>query len=363
MIEALDRSFDITAPTLREAFGDRLDHASARRFGVPSWASPPRHVRPLQERAQALEDRHSPDVVVVAHASTLARLEGVAWRAPLVVDAYDLLWTQVRRRAGRRWPGRLRAMLREGLARRYELRLLSRARLVWVCSTLDARRLASAGFSGQAVVTGRPSVVVVPNVAPPPAATTAVPSTRARPPTALFVGTMGYHANRSGIRWFAEEIWPRVRERLPTARCRIVGRWPAWSPPPATLDQPGLEVAGFVDELAPEWRGADVFVCPLRVGSGTRIKILEAWSQRLAVVSTSVGAEGLIEPSDGGADGPPALLADDPEAFAEATVRVLAEADLAKAVAAAGHRLWRDRYTPEVAASAAAASIDRLLGC
>lgn len=108
----------------------------------------------------------------------------------------------------------------------------------------------------------------------------------------LFVGSMDYHANIDGVLWFASQIWPRVHAVRPDLKFTIVGR----NPPPkvqALSSNGGIEVTGTVESVIPYYREALLSVVPLRVGGGSRLKILEAMAAKIPVVSTTLGAEGL----------------------------------------------------------------------
>lgn len=141
------------------------------------------------------------------------------------------------------------------------------------------------------------------------------------PPSLLFTGTMNYAPNVEGIRWFADAVWPRVRERLPAARLVVVGRDP--SEAVRRLGElPGVTVTGGVPDVAPYFAAAHVVVVPLLSGGGTRLKIVEAAASERAIVSTSRGAEGLAV-----RDGHELVLADDAERFAQETVALLGDAD------------------------------------
>jgi sugar transferase (PEP-CTERM/EpsH1 system associated) len=119
-----------------------------------------------------------------------------------------------------------------------------------------------------------------------------------RPPfRVLFSGAMDYHANVEAVSWFGSEVWPAVHAAAPQAVFTIVGRNPA-PEVRALAGRPGIEVTGTVPDVRPYYREASVAVVPLRVGGGTRIKILEAMAAGVPVISTALGAEGLAaEPS------------------------------------------------------------------
>ncbi|HLZ39527.1 MAG TPA: glycosyltransferase family 4 protein [Candidatus Sulfotelmatobacter sp.] len=140
-------------------------------------------------------------------------------------------------------------------------------------------------------------------------------------PVVMFVGAMDWMPNADAVEYFCREIWPRVLERIPDARFRIVGRNP--SSRIQALASSNIEVTGLVPSVTEHLRDAAVVVVPLRVGGGTRLKIYEAMAMGRAVVSTTIGAEGLDVH-----DGRDIVLADDPGRFAEEVVHLLADDSL-----------------------------------
>lgn len=116
------------------------------------------------------------------------------------------------------------------------------------------------------------------------------------PKSIVFVGSMDYFPNIEGVTWFAREIWPEVRERLPDLEFMIVGARPT-DAVLALKELPGVVVTGTVDSVKPYYRNALAAVAPLKTGGGTRLKILEAMAAGSPVISTALGAEGLaIQP-------------------------------------------------------------------
>jgi glycosyltransferase involved in cell wall biosynthesis len=162
-------------------------------------------------------------------------------------------------------------------------------------------------------------------------------------PTVVFTGSMDWEANVDGIRYYIDEVWPRVRTKLPNAQLRVVGK-----NPPASLVQrqvPGVSFTGFVDDVRDHVRDAHAFVIPLRVGGGTRIKAFEAMAMGLPVVSTSIGIEGLdVE------DGTHFLRADGAEALADATLKLIADGVLRLKLSRAARELVEAQFGHRVAA-------------
>ncbi len=138
----------------------------------------------------------------------------------------------------------------------------------------------------------------------------------------LYVGSMDYHANADAVMWFAREIWPGVENRFPGLTFTIAGRNPG--PAIQALASSRVHVTGSVKDVRPYYANALVVVVPLRVGSGTRLKILEAMAAGVPVISTSLGAEGL-----GAVDNVHLVIADGAEQVQTALIRLLEDPVLA----------------------------------
>jgi glycosyltransferase involved in cell wall biosynthesis len=140
-------------------------------------------------------------------------------------------------------------------------------------------------------------------------------------PLVLFVGAMDWEPNIDAVEYFCREIWPAIQAQVPASRFRIVGRDPVHRV--RKLASSSVEVTGTVASVVDHLRQSAVVVVPLRVGGGTRLKLYEAMAAGKAVVSTTVGAEGLHVHHD-----QDILLADDPRAFATAVTVLLQDGDL-----------------------------------
>jgi glycosyltransferase involved in cell wall biosynthesis len=149
------------------------------------------------------------------------------------------------------------------------------------------------------------------------------PDRNAPEPAALvtFVGAMDWEPNIDGIDYFCSEVWPAIRVEVPEARLRIVGRNPDRRV--AKWASESIEVTGRVSSVVDHLRQSAVVIVPLRIGGGTRLKIYEAMATAKAVVSTTIGAEGLDVHH-----GRDIMLADDPRSFAQAVIMLLRDREL-----------------------------------
>jgi polysaccharide biosynthesis protein PslH len=169
--------------------------------------------------------------------------------------------------------------------------------------------------------------------APPPA--DVVP--RGGPIELLFTGTMDYRPNVDAVLWFAESILPRLRQAHPDVRCLAVGKAPDARLRAAARRRPDLLVTGGVPDVRPYLARAALYVVPMRMGSGVRLKVLEAMAAGVPIVSTRVGLEGIAAE-----DGEHALVADAPTAFAAAVLRLLADPALGARLTPALAELYQE---------------------
>jgi len=135
----------------------------------------------------------------------------------------------------------------------------------------------------------------------------------------LTLGTLRYPPNADGIRWFIRDVFPLIRNEIPQARLTIIGK-----DPPSDFYRlvsrygPSVSLTGYVPDLTPDLESAAVMVIPVRAGGGMRVRILEAFSRGMPVVTTSVGLEGIDAKS-----GEHVLVEDSPQGFASATIHLL----------------------------------------
>jgi len=252
---------------------------------------------------------------------------------PLATILFDhnvehIIWQRLGRVETRPWRRAL-LELEWRKMRRYEARACTQARLTVAVS--DADRLLLASHAPEASVctipTGVDTTYFTPN------------GSQETPGALVFTGSMDWFPNEDCILHFTEAVFPRIRDAVPDASLTVVGKNPG--PRVKRLAAiPGVRVTGTVDDVRPYVAAAAVCVVPLRVGGGTRLKIFEALAMGKAVVSTTVGAEGLpLIP------GTHFVQADDPAQFADSVVALLRDSGRRRALGSAGRRLVEERYS------------------
>jgi sugar transferase (PEP-CTERM/EpsH1 system associated) len=220
---------------------------------------------------------------------------------------------------------------------RYEQRTLARFDGVLAVSDADRETFARLypGAIAQpvhVVPTGVDTEYFAPSTDPQPSAISHQPS------NLIFTGSMDWLPNEDAMLYFCRDVLPAIRAEVPDVSLTIVGR----TPTPAVrklAEERGVTVTGRVDDVRPYMRDAAVYIVPLRIGGGTRLKIFEAMAMGKAVVSTTIGAEGLPV-----ADGEHLLLADDPASFARAVVHLMRDTAHRGQIEAAARALVLARY-------------------
>ena len=214
---------------------------------------------------------------------------------------------------------------------RYEIRAAEKFDAIFTCHE-NEQRLLESYLSGK-----HPPVVADARVAV-DVSSYSFPGGRRDPDTMLFVGNFQHKPNVEGLLYFCHEILPLIRARRPSAKLCVVG---ARTTPAIErlLPSEGVHMVGQVADIREPLSRHAVFVCPIRMGAGLRVKILEAFASGIPVVSTSLGAEGIR-----GKHGTHYLLADSPAEFAEQTLYLLDHPEAARAIAAEGRRLVEALY-------------------
>lgn len=265
-----------------------------------------------------------------------------------IFDAHNAVWTILERmQANAPPPFRPLLALETRRVKHHEGLIVNHFDHTLAVSETDRRALVEASRAASPRVDGRgdrfpgdgpPSIRVIPI-----AIDTRILEPVQRVPLGMDVfamGSMHYPPNADGIRWFAREVFPRVRAALPSATLTIAGRKPPkdlvrW----ASDDSRGIRIEGYVPDLQPYLARAAVVVVPVRAGGGMRVRILEAFARGVPVMTTTVGLEGIEA-----VPGRDVLVADEPAAFSEALVCLLQDEILQAQLADAGRRLAVERY-------------------
>lgn len=338
VMRELSKSFDITAlcffraatrpleQHVREGLEGLSEVSDPSAFAIPGEASRPRviwdHVRSVVTQrvytyyvyqsgrfASALQDalaRHTFDLVHVDSLDLSCYLPALS-DLPVICTHHNIESALLRSRARTEDNAivanylRLQARLMEAEERRW----CGRFALNVTVSDEDARRLEEIAPGSRITVV--PNGVDTSLFKPAPAATAGI----------VFVGGYGWYPNRDAMAYFAESILPLIRRHEAGVEATWVGRAPQHVQEEYDTRH-SIDMTGYVDDIKPIVQRAACYVVPLRAGGGTRLKILDAWAMGKAVVSTSVGCEGLHA-----RDGENILIRDEPDAFAEAVLQVL----------------------------------------
>jgi sugar transferase (PEP-CTERM/EpsH1 system associated) len=173
----------------------------------------------------------------------------------------------------------------------------------------------------------------------------------------VFVGSMDWMPNEDGTAWFVREILPAIRAEVPGVHLDIVGRNPSPAVQALAREDASVTVTGTVSDVRPYVERAAVSIVPLRVGGGTRLKIFEGMALESAIVSTTIGAEGLPL-----VDGEEIVIADGPAAFAQACVRLMRDAAARATLGRAASARVRRDFGWDRAAAAFAQACEQLVG-
>jgi len=243
---------------------------------------------------------------------------------------------------------RLYVWMEYSKTRRWEARVCSQVQAVWACSGIECTFFRQ--FCPGVQVMMVPNVIDVGAYHPSPDSDGA---------TVLFSGIMDWYPNQNAVHFFASEMFPKLRRMVPGVRFRVAGRGGGKEFLRPFAKVPEIEFTGFVQNMRAEIAKAAVCVVPLRIGSGTRLKILEAAAMAKPIVSTRLGAEGLDF-----VDGKEILLADEPEAFARAVAGLLGDASRRRELGRAARRRVEESYSLPVLRTAVRTALAGLTeGC
>ncbi len=342
LLRALARDHDVDLLALAEN-GENTEHRAVFEsfcrevefvsFEHPKWQKlfPDRLLNPLPSNvahwtlphvAEALRQRLARKSYDLVHVCDLVLAQYFVKEHPDVRLAVDRsrvdLQFQLMEHARMKFPFKTRLLRYENYAKLwlFERKIGRRAAVEVVCGPDDEtflRQYVSREMPIQVVANGVDLDYFAPDSAPDPRATT---------PTVLFCGAMDYNPNIDALRWYFGEIHHRLRQLVPELQVLIVGK----APVPEVVahgERPGVTVTGGVPDVRPYYRRSWLQIVPLRIGGGTRLKIVESMAIGTPVISTTIGAQGLDLQH-----GEDILLADTPDDFARETARALQDASL-----------------------------------
>jgi glycosyltransferase involved in cell wall biosynthesis len=299
--------------------------------GPRPWAIARSYAALRRTTQRALDEQH-PDVLHVEFAQTAAVLTGVRYPRTSF-RAHDVNWFMMAQQAQQAHGlAKVRSQLLEQVFYQIEPRLYRRFDLIAAISEGD-RRLLAPRCAPQPVLL----LPLSPNLRPDKKVEPAVSSG----PNVLFVGAMWRDFNIQAVEWFLDHVWSTVQKTVPAAKFYVVGSRPA-PEIRARHDGEHVFVTGFVDELAPWYASATVFVSPMLVAGGLLQKVMDALGMGVPVVATSVSNHGL-----GATPGKHLAVADEADSFAKATITLLQDAALRETRGAAGQHFVEQHYDPE----------------
>jgi sugar transferase (PEP-CTERM/EpsH1 system associated) len=296
----------------------------------------------MRETVDRLLREHSFDHVVCDFLSSAPHFSDLSRAVLFQHNVEAMIWKRHVEQAGS--PARRFYFRRQArLMLEYERQVCRSVRSVIAVSEADAKTMRE--LYGVSRVAAVPTGVDVAFFTPPVEAQTAT--------DLVFVGSMDWMPNVDGVVWFVREVLPLIRKKIPECSLDVVGRTPGREVTELAEGDSRIRITGTVPDVRPWLWESKMAIVPLRIGGGTRLKIYEAMAAKTAVVSTTIGAEGLdIAPGEN------ILIADEPEAFAEACVRLISDPAERRRLADAAWQHVEAKHSWE----AAAVEFERALG-
>lgn len=257
----------------------------------------------------------------------------------LIFDAHNAVWTIVDR-MGQTMPFFIRPFvsLESRRIKHYEGQIVQKFDRVLAVTEQDRLALIKATSIEDALIQEKLPITVIP---------IAVDTSQLRPinrkagsTNLITLGTLHYPPNADGIRWFVHEIYPLISQAIPEISLTIIGKNPPQDFSQFNSQYSGsITVTGYVPDLVPYLEQAAIMVVPVRAGGGMRVRILEAFSRAMPVVTTTIGIEGIDATPDLNV-----IIEDDPQKFASAVVRLIKNEELQAKLAENGRRLAESQY-------------------
>jgi glycosyltransferase involved in cell wall biosynthesis len=321
----------------------RLDYAGQHNwpyFRAISRRWPPRIVLrwnpAMTDAVRAVLRRKPLDLLILSQVQNLPLLDAGDLTLPILLEQFEVstIWNRVAEARGLAW---LRRQFTRSNWSHYLRQQLGN------CSGVTVPSLREKAILGPLLPVRQPTIPVelVPNGVD---VRTGVPARETtKKPVLIYQGSLAFPANYDAVRYFVADIMPHVLQSMPDVRLRVTGRHDGVDTRELiSLASGTLELTGYLQDIRSAVASAAACIVPLRLGSGTRLKVLEAMALRTPVVATSKGVEGLDV-----RHGQHALIADDPQAFASQVCRVLQDAALRRQLVENARRLVVDRHSWE----------------
>jgi glycosyltransferase involved in cell wall biosynthesis len=324
----------------------QLDSASARvRRRIDFWRDAPHGITLAVDPGyahtlQRILETTTFDAVLIDHLYMMQYARFVR-PCPVFFSATDVETTKFMRWYAdepRAFKQRVFHWMQQKVIRFHESRLDKQASVVFATSEVDRGALEQMNRGGRFSVVA--NGVDLAYFQPRP------PDSFNQPPAILFVGSMFYKPNFQAATFLANEVFPAIRAQIPEVSCHLAGKTQKQNYSGLHQPQSGVYMHGFVPDIRPYLEKCQIMVVPLFVGSGTRIKIIEAMATATPVVATSVGAEGLNY-----SDGENIVIANSKDELASAVIRLLRDREMCSRIGAAGRRLVEKEYTWEASAA------------
>ncbi len=315
-----DMAWRLPSPEFQEKLSDLLEREFFDIVQVEGIEVAQYALGVLQEKARR-PDQPGPVVIFDDHNAEYV-LQKRAW--------------EIDRRYVLRWPKAFYSWVQWRRLRRYEAHVCRGVDKVLAVSDADAEAIAALGDGLQATVipNGVDCAFFSQNLPPPDHP---VPSPIRHIASLVFTGTMDFRPNIDAALWFCQEILPRIKKDVFHVHFYIVGKSPVKEV--RMLAGPAVTVTGYVSDIRPYIAHSSVYVVPIRMGSGTKLKVLQAMAMNIPVVSTTTGAEGIDAVPDRDI-----LIADAPDEFARRVVTLLDNAEQRRQLAANARKLVEEKY-------------------
>jgi glycosyltransferase involved in cell wall biosynthesis len=289
-------------------------------------------VRRIVEKKGPFDAIHADQLWMAPYAVLARRQMPNAAQVRMILDQHNAVFQIPKRMAQgeRNYLKRGILKLESHKLAKYEIRACAKCDHVVFVSEQDQSALRRYGLPDS--VAGRQTVIPI-SVDP---AHSMLPVAKDAPPRVTFMGGLHWPPNAEGVEWFTSQVWSLVRASVPEAIFTLIGKFPSAK---SVKPMKSIDVTGYLNDPDPYLNETRVFVVPLQSGGGMRVKILDAWSRSLPVVSTTIGAEGLRAHH-----GKNLLLADTPDEFAKAIISLLLDSRLAASIASEGRNTVETYY-------------------